>query len=175
MKKQDPALKYPHPRLLAAFYFGLLSVIGTIIIQAFLTSIGVDQIVPIYEAIILGAVISTGAGALFGESIVHCPKPYKAKTFWLGFLMIMATLPLFVLGLTFLLEENNSHLFLLVKFKELVFMYLIYLASSYLLFGFALAVAAGLAAMYLRGRLVYDISPIKNNLKPKKSKVSVSR
>ncbi|MBL7480433.1 hypothetical protein [Legionella bononiensis] len=157
MKKQDPALSMSNPRILAAIYFGLLSVVGTIIINAFLDSIGVDQIIPVFQAVILGIVVAACSGAVFGESIVHCKKPYKSKTFWLGFSMVIASLPLFDLGLLLFMSEENAKLFSIAKFHDLVYFYLVILAYSYILFGIVLAIIAGFAAMYLRGQLVYDI------------------
>lgn len=157
MKKQDPALSFSHPRELTAIYFALLSIVGTILINAFLTSIGVEQIIPIFKAVILGIIVAACSGAIFGESIVHCKKPYKTKTFWLGFIMVIASLPVFALGLLLLMEEANDKLFSVAKFHDMVYFYLVILAYSYILFGFVLAILSGLAAMYLRGQLVYDI------------------
>lgn len=157
MKKLDPALTISNPRILAAIYFGLLSVVGTILINAFLTSVGVEEIIPIFQAIILGMIVASCTGALFGEHIVHCKKPYKTKTFWLGFTMVIASLPIFDLGLLLLMSEANAKLFSIAKFRDLVHFYLVILAYSYILFGFVLAILSGLAAMYLRGQLVYDI------------------
>ena len=157
MKKQDPALTISNPRLLCAIYFGLLSVVGTILIDALLTSIGIEEIIPVFEAVLLGMVVSSCTGALFGEAIVHCEKPYKAKTFWIGFSMVIASLPVFDLGLLLFMEAKNNQLFAIAKFHDMVYLYFVVLAYSYILFGILLAVASGLAAMYLRGRLVYDI------------------
>lgn len=157
MKKQDPALSISNPRLLAAIYFGLLSVVGTIIVDAFLTSLGIEQIIPVFEAVVLGVIIASCMGAIFGESIVHCTKPYKAKTFWLGFIMVIASLPVFALGLILLMKEEHAAFYQIATLKEMIFFYLVVLAYSYALFGILLAVASGLAAMYLRGYLVYDI------------------
>lgn len=157
MKTQDPALTFSNPRILAAIYFGLLSVVGTILINAFLTSIGIEEIIPVFQAIILGMIVAACTGAVFGESIIHCKKPYKIKTFWLGFSMVMASIPIFDLGLILFMKEANSNLFSVAKFQDMVLFYLVVLAYSYVLFGFILAIASGLAAMYLRGRLVYDV------------------
>lgn len=157
MKKQDPALTISNPRLLAAIYFGLLSVVGTILINAFLTTIGIEELIPVFQSIILGVIVASSTGAIFGESVVHCKKPYKAKTFWLGFIMVIASLPVFDLGLVLLMDEAHSSLFATVKFHSMVYLYLVVLVYSYILFGFLLAIASGIAAMYLRGQLVYDI------------------
>lgn len=157
MKKQDPALTISNPRLLAAIYFGLLSVVGTILIDAFLSLIGIDRFIPVFQAIILGVVVAGATGALFGKHIVHCKKPYKAKTFWLGFIMVIASLPIFDLGLMYFMTQENPAIAASYQIQSMVYFYLFILAYSYVLFGIALAVASGFAAMYLRSQLVYDI------------------
>ncbi|AGH52913.1 TPA: hypothetical protein ACGG3U_001613 [Legionella pneumophila] len=157
MNTPDPALSISNPRLLSAIYFGLLSVVGTILINAFLTSIGIEEIIPVYQSVILGMVVASCTGAIFGEAIVRCKKPYKRKTFWLGFSMVIASLPVFDLGLVFLMSEDHAKLFEVTTLTSMVLFYLIVLAYSYVLFGILLAIASGLAAMYLRGQLVYDI------------------
>lgn len=77
MNTQDPALSISNPRLLSAIYFGLLSVVGTILINAFLTSIGIEEIIPVYQSVILGMVVASCTGAIFGEAIVHCKNHIK--------------------------------------------------------------------------------------------------
>lgn len=157
MKTIDPALTFPNPRLLSAIYFGLLSVVGTILINALLTTIGVENIIPLWQAILLGVVVAACTGAIFGESIIHCKRPHQRKTFWLGFSMVMASIPVFALGLILLMKEANANLFSVATLQHMVGFYLVVLAYCYILFGFLLAIASGLAAMYLRGRLVYDV------------------
>jgi hypothetical protein len=157
MKKQDPALTCSNPRLIAAIYFGLLSVVGTILINAFLLTLGIKEIIPLFEAIILGMVVASCTGAVCGELIIHCPKPYKVKTFLIGFFMVIASLPIFDLGLVLFMEEENVSLLSLAQMHNMIYFYLVVLAYSYILFGIALAIGAGLAAMYLRGQLVYDL------------------
>jgi len=157
MAKKDIALGISNPRLLSAIYFGLLSVVGTILINAFLTLIGIQELIPVFESILLGGLIAGCTGALFGEQIVHCKKPYKQRVFWLGFIMVIASLPVFDLGLVFCMLIEHTTPPALIAIKSMVYMYLVVLAYSYVLFGIWLAIASGLAAMYLRGQLVYDI------------------
>ncbi|TAL61719.1 MAG: hypothetical protein EPN84_07520 [Legionella sp.] len=157
MKELDPALTFANARLFAALYFGLLSIVGTILISAFMKFIGIEEIIPLYQAIILGAIVAATMGALFGERIIHCEKPYQMQPFWMGFAMVMASLPLFDLGLVVLMKEENDQVFSVVKFHDMVFFYMVVLAYSYILFGIFLAIASGIASMYLRGHLVYDV------------------
>jgi hypothetical protein len=157
MKKQDPALTCPNPRLISTIYFGLLSVVGTILIDAFLTSLGVEEKIPVFEAVILGMVVASCTGAIMGEHIIHCPRPYKARTFLIGFSMVIASLPLFVLGLVFFMYYENSSILYVAQLHNMIYFYLYVLAYSYILFGIALGICSGLAAMFLRGQLVYDI------------------
>lgn len=157
MKKQDPALIFSNSRLLAAVYYGLLSVVGTILIDAFLTSIGIREIVPLFKAILLGMVIASITGALFGKLIIHCSKPYKFKTFFLGFSMVLLSLPFFALGLTFFIDKSENPIFMINNIHDFFRIYLIVFGYSYVLFGFLLAIAAGFASMYLRSRFIYHV------------------
>ncbi|KTD09044.1 hypothetical protein Lgra_2279 [Legionella gratiana] len=157
MKNEDPALTISNPRLLAAVYYGLLSVVGTILIDVLLTSMGIMEVIPLFRSIVLGVIVASITGALFGESIVHCPKPYKLKTFFLGFIMVLLSLPFFVLGMMFFMEEVEKPIIKITNFHDLIGTYFIVLGYSYILFGFVLAIAAGLASMYLRGQFVYQI------------------
>lgn len=157
MKTHDPALDFSNPRLLGAVYFGVLSVVGTILIDALLTLIGITEFVPLFQAILVGMVVASITGALFGKQIIYCPKPYMAKTFMIGFLMVILSLPFFALGLVFFMDNTHTALFSITTFKNLAYSYLVILAYSYVLFGILLAIAAGGAAVYLRGWLVYDI------------------
>lgn len=157
MKTEDSALHFSNPRILGAIYFGLLSVVGTILINAFLTLIGIRELVPLFQAIILGMIIASLTGAVCGKRIIYCPKPFVIKTFWIGFTMVLASLPFFALGLVFFMQDSGSSLFSFQNFKDIAYAYLVVLAYSYVLFGVVLAIAAGFASIYLRGWLVYDI------------------
>lgn len=157
MNKDDLALTFSNPRLLAAIYYGLLSVVGTILINALLTSMDIMEIVPLFKSIVLGVVIASITGALFGERIVHCHRPYKLKTFWLGFIMVLLSLPFFDLGLMYFMQESERPLLTITNFDDLILNYFKVLGYSYILFGFLLAIASGLASMYLRGQFVYQV------------------
>ena len=157
MAKKDIALSISNPRLIAGIYFGLLSVVGTILINAFLTLIGIQELIPVFESILIGVVVAACTGALFGEQIVHCKKPYKKKVFFLGFIMVIASIPVFDLGLIFCMLLEHTTPPSLLGIQSMVYLYLVVLAYSYVFFGLWLALASGLAALYLRGQLVYDI------------------
>lgn len=157
MNNHDQALSFANPRLLAALYYGLLSVIGTVLINGFLTLLEIREIIPLYETIVLGMVIAATTGAVFGKQIICCPKPYKYKTFFIGFSMVLMSLPLFALGLLFFITDSDAHLFSITTFRDLAYDYIVVLAYSYVLFGFFLAIGSGFASIYLRGWLVYAI------------------
>lgn len=157
MKKHDEAVDFEYPRLLGAVYFGLLSVVGTILTNALLVSLGIEELIPLYQAILLGMLVSACMGGLFGERIIHTAKPYKIKTFWLGFTMVIASLPLFDLGIFMFLKEETQSILPTLNMKDMLSSYLTIVGYSYMLFGVPLAVCSGAAAMYLRGQMVYDI------------------
>ncbi|MFW2570451.1 hypothetical protein [Legionella sp. 29fVS95] len=162
MNHEDEALTISNPRLLSAVYFALLAVIATVIIDLFFYSIGLERLLPTFQAILLAVIVAACFGALFGERIVHCPQPYRRKTFLWGFLMVIVALPFYDLGFIYLLRGSYSHSFEGSTFSNLAVMYLFVLLYSFILAGLWLAIAAGFAAMYLRGHLVYDILHSKN-------------
>jgi hypothetical protein len=157
MNTRDTAPYFSNPRILGAIYYGLLSVVGTILIDAFLTLIGIEEIIPLYQAILIGMIVASATGALFGKRIIQCARPYKMKVFFIGFIMVLASLPLFALGLVLCMIESETTLFSIKNFHDLAYSYIVVLAYSYILFGFFLAIASGLASIYLRGWFVYDI------------------
>ena len=71
--------------------------------------------------------------------------------------MVIASLPIFDLGLVFFMKHESSDLLSIAQAHNMIYFYLYVLAYSYIIFGIALAIGAGIAAMYLRGQLVYDI------------------
>lgn len=157
MTKRDPALIFAYPRLLSTIYYGLLSVVGTILINAFLTTIGIENIVPLFQAIILGMVVASITGALCGKKIIYCPWPYKRKTFLIGFMMVLLSLPFFGLGLELFMIQSENPIIKITNFSEFVSAYVIILGYSYILFGFLLAIASGIFSVYLRDKFVYYV------------------
>lgn len=154
MKAKDPAVTFSNPRLLSAIYFGILSVVATLLINAFLNILGLAQDAPLFQSVLWGMIIASITGAIFGKYIVQCPEPYRLKTFLTGFFMVLLSLPFFVLGVAMLMRSSDTSLWQLTTWHNFYFVFIIMLGYSYLLFGFLLAIAAGLAAMYLRGSFV---------------------
>lgn len=154
--EEDNALTLSNPRLLTALYFALLAVIATCIIDTALFLLGAEQFLPLFKAILLAVIVAGCFGALFGKRIVHCHKPYRRKAFLYGCLMVLVALPFYVLGF-FLLQENPALSSANMNLTELIANYLFILFYSFIIAGLWLAIAAGFAAMYLRGHLVYDI------------------
>ena len=157
MKTQDEALTISNPRLLAAVYFSLLAVIATIAIDTVFYALGVEQLLPISKEIFLAVVVAAFFGALFGERIVHSEKPYYRHVFFWAFFMVIAALPVYNIGFIFLMRETHAPLFAHASLTHIMYLYLFVLVYSFILAGVWLAIAAGLAAMYLRGYLEYYI------------------
>jgi hypothetical protein len=162
MRIKDEALTISNPRLLSAAYFALLAVIATIIIDTLLFAFGVEQILPTFQLVSLSAILAGCFGAIFGEKIVHCQKPYRYKTFSWGFIMVLAALPFYSLFFLYLFSRHHQQILSGLSFGSLLELYLFVVLYSFLLFGLWLAIAAGLAAIFLRGHLVYDILDSKN-------------
>ncbi|MBA2651933.1 MAG: hypothetical protein H0U73_06695 [Tatlockia sp.] len=161
--KDDEALDIPNARLLSAAYFALLAVIVTILIDTVIYAIGIKQLIPTYQAVVLAVLFAAGFGALFGEKIIHRPKPYKRKAFLWGFLMVLIALPFYDVVFLYLLNKYHPKMLEGLSFGNIVLAYLFVVLYSFLLAGLWLALAAGFAAMYLRGHVVYDILHSKND------------
>lgn len=154
MNEQNEALTISNPRLLSAVYFSLLSIIATIIIDSIFYMMGVEQVLPLWQGILLAVVLAGGFGALFGEKIVHSRAPYREHVFWFGFLMVLLALPIYDLVLLFLLKNQGNSLFTRASSSDLVSLYFFLLLYSAILVGIWLALLAGFAAIFLRGSLV---------------------
>lgn len=157
MNHEDEALSISNPRLIAAIYFGVLAIIAATIIDSLLYAMGIEQMLPTFATVIWAAIIALCFGALFGKRIIHCARPFRRKAFLWGFLMVLLALPVYDLGFLYLLKINHAHSFAGATAGQLFISYWLILLYSLLLAGFWLALAAGFAALYLRGHLVYDI------------------
>lgn len=159
MKNKDDALKVSNvnTRLLATVYFGLLAIIATIFIDVILHLLGVPDVISVFKAILLAAVVGGGFGALYAHQIMHCPKPYKIKTFGWGFLMVITAIPVYNIGLVYFMVQEHVDVFAGTTGVQILYLYLFSLGYMFLLVGLWMGVLAGFAAMYLRSRLVYDL------------------
>jgi hypothetical protein len=161
--KKDEALDISNPRLLSATYFSLLAIIITITIDTILYGIGITQLLPTFEAVILATFLAACFGAIFGKKIIYSPIPYGRKAFIWGFLMVLAALPFYDLIFLYLINLYNPRILEGLTFTHILLAYLFIIFYSFLLAGLWLAIAAGLAAVYLRGHIVYDILHSKND------------
>jgi hypothetical protein len=169
MRKNDEALSISNPRLLSAVYFGLLSIVATVIFDAIFYAFGVTQILPAFQAILLAVIMASCFGALFGQRIIRTQKPYRRRAFLWGFVMVLAALPIYALIFFYLFKTHHPYAFADLGFNNLFVTYLFVLVYCFLVAGLWLSIAGGLAAMYLRGHLVYDILHSKHEkLKPLK-------
>lgn len=153
--QEDEVLSISNPRMISAIYFSALAIIASIIIDTVLYVLGVRQLLPIHQSIFLAVVVAAVFGALFGKKIVHSPRPYWKHTFWSAFLMVLLALPFYNLGFIYLFQQHHDAVFSGASFKHLFYLYWITLVYSFILAGAWLALLAGLAAVYLRARLVH--------------------
>jgi hypothetical protein len=161
--KKDEAISISNPRLLSAAYFSLLAIVVTIMLDALLYGIGIKQLLPTFQAVLLAAIFAACFGAIFGEKIIHCPKPYKRRVFLWGFLMVLVALPFYDIFFLYFLNKAHPKILDGLSLGNVLLTYLFIILYSFLLAGLWLAIAAGLAAMYLRGHVVYDILHSKND------------
>lgn len=157
MDKRDEALTLSNPRLLCAVFFGLLAIVMTVVVDTILYSLGIEKILPTFQAIILDVIIASIFGALFGKKIIYSEKPYARRAFLWGFLMVISAIPLYALLFLALFARHHPQVFHNFDWYSVITTYFFILFYSFIFVGLWLAIAAGLAALYLRGHLVYDL------------------
>lgn len=153
----------PNPRLLAAVYFALIAIVLTILVNTVLYAAGFDQPMHIVRGILLGGLVAAFFGALFGRRILSVRQPCWPKAFLLGFLMTIAAVPVYDLGLIYLMKDQPQNAFHEPSFEQIVVMYLFVVAESYILAGLWLGLVAGLAAVYLRSKIIYTLLHVEHN------------
>ena len=157
MQAQDDALSISNPRLIAAIYFTVLTVMFTLAIDAFLYAYGINEYIPLHQMTLLGVIIAACIGALFGKKIVHAPQPHLRNAFLWGFLMTLTAMIFYDIGFLGLLSLNVPTAFAMNSLITALHLYLLILFYSFILVGWWLGIIFGLTAMYLRGSLVYYI------------------
>lgn len=155
--RKDEALTVSNPRLISAIYFGLLSMIFTLVISTIVDALGLQRILPLFHAMILAGFVAALFGALFGERIIHSPSPYHRATFWWAFLMMLLAVPVYCLGFVAFFNIHHAPMFVNATFFDQLRFYVFILGYSYIIFGLWLAIFGGFCALYLRGYLVYYI------------------
>jgi len=154
---RDDALQLPSPRLLTAAYYGVLAAIASVFLSLILSLLQFPQLLPIFLVMFLALIVGGIVGALFGKLIIHSARPFKAKVFCYGFVLViiaLAVYDLFFLGLFYYFHGKNIINFTWDSFAQL---YLSLFYQSVWLGGFWFAVLGGFAALYLRGCLAYVI------------------
>lgn len=153
---KDEAVVLPNARIFATVYFTLLAILATIAVNALFYLVGTTQFIPFYQSMLLSVGLSAFFGAIFGERIIHCEAPYHRKVFWLGFGMVFAAMPFYVLGFLFLwLRQEHNALYYANSASDIIKLYFFMMFYCVILSTIWMALAAGLAAQYLRGYLVY--------------------
>ncbi|PUT40764.1 hypothetical protein DIZ81_05745 [Legionella taurinensis] len=153
----------PNPRLLAAVYFALIAIVLTIVVSTVLYALGFDQSMHIVKAIFLGGVVAAFFGALFGRRLLSLRQPCWHKAFLLGFLMALTAIPVYDVGLLYLMKDLPHHAFNEASFEQTMAMYLFVVTESYILGGLGLGLIMGLAAVCLRNKIIYTLLHIESN------------
>lgn len=155
--RSDRALKIQNARILTGVYFGLLAVVFTLLLDATIYLLGLNQILPLFEGTLLAMLVATVFGMLFGEKIVHAKSPFKRHVFIWGWLMTLLALPVYDLGFLLFYVMQHADFIVSMSLMTLLQLYGVIFLQSFVLIGFWLAIIAGFAAIYLRARLVYYI------------------
>lgn len=155
--RHNIALEISNSRLICAIYFSLLSILFVLIMSCILDFLGVQRILPISHALVLGGLIAAIFGALFGERILHSPPPHFYSAFWWAVLMMLVAVPVYCLGFMVFFKIHHAPVFLNASILDLIRFYFLVTIYSYLIFGIWIALFGGLCALYLRKYLIYYI------------------
>ena len=157
MREHDEALSLPNPRIISAVYFGLLAVMFTLALDTVLYAFGINQLLPLYQATLLADVTTACFAALFAKRMVYCQGAYLKKSFFWAVLMTFIAIPIYDAGFVGLIALNSPAMFDHSSFSTILQFYLVIVLYSFILCGWWLALVTGVAAMYLRGCLIYYI------------------
>ncbi len=147
--------KIETPRALAAVYFTFLCFWMNVIIQLTLTVFTVKTMVPVWLTFVIALPTIAIFGAIFGKKIINTKPPYKIKCFFLGVLLFCLSLIVFDAILLLLIKPYQFGLYVFtIKTNKYVVIYLYLLIYSFILLGSWLAILTGLAAIYLRDKMV---------------------
>ncbi len=157
MRDQDEAANLSNPKIIAAVYFGVFSILLTFVLNAILYAFGLNQILPLYQATLLAVVIAVAFGTLFAHKTVLSQGAYLKKSFLWAVLMTICALLVYDVGFLGLMALNTPQAFDDASLLNIMQLYCMIVVYSFVFVGWWLAILAGLAAMYLRGYLVYFI------------------
>lgn len=145
-------------RTIAAFYFMLLSIFATSLIQLVLHSIGFGNLIPLLMSYLLALPIAYVCGILFANKIIFSKK--NLICFLYGMLLILVALIVYDLGLLILFSINHIHpsLYNLGSGLEgILLLLLMIVIFSFVLIGSWLVFFGGLAALFLRNSFAPNV------------------
>lgn len=145
------------PRTFGGLYFSFLSLIATIFIQLTIYASGFKHYAPFLFTLLWGFLIAFLFGALFGKAIIKTQAPFKLKSFGLGVLLFLCALPFYAFGLMFIVKHYHGDVFIVADtFRAHLAFYLYILIFNFFLIGSWLSILCGLAALFLRTKLIPD-------------------
>jgi len=158
MDTREQATSLSNPRTIAAVYFAILAVVATLVIDLILYELGVVQILPLAQGLLLSILVAGFFGALFGKKIACSISPSHWHSFIWGALMAIVTLVFYMFGFILLMYINQPEKFSDTSVLHFMESYLISLAYAFFLAGIWLVILTGIAAVYLRSKLIHYIT-----------------
>lgn len=157
------------PRIIGAVYYLCLSVVATLFIQFILYSFQFGHLIPFFWSLLLSLVVAILFGALFGKAIISSSPPYKARCFILGILIVLLSVPVYDIGLLFILKDRHPTMYHVANnIKSYGFFYLFLLIYTYILVASWLCIVSGFASVYLRNAFIPGFIKFSKELNEKK-------
>lgn len=159
-------------RTISAFYYTVLSILATSLVQIILFIFGMSDLLPLLMSYLLALPIAWLSGLLFAKKIIYAPS--KLKCFLYGMLIILFSLPLYDLCLLFLLQSVHPSMYNLGHgLQDSLILLLLIIIYSFILIGSWLIFLSGFAALFLRSTFAPNVmkysEKLEDNYKNKQS------
>lgn len=136
-------------RIKASAYASLLAIIATLFTFLFFNLIGLKDMLPFYQSLVMAILTAALVGGLLGRSLLYPKTLFKG--FLTGMLLILLSLPIFDLSaLYFMLDYFKGTDALHHYLKEYALLYEVILIYSLIFVGSWLAVLCGLTNVCLQ-------------------------
>lgn len=137
-----------HQTLLASAYTICLGLLATTLVLLFFKALGLGGVLPILPSILLAIVVAGFVGMLFNRTLLK--QQSIKKSFLLGVLFLVISLPFYDLGALFLIKEQfqGTHV-LQASLKDYFQLYCLILIYSFVFIGSWLSIFCGFSSIIL--------------------------
>ena len=156
--------KYLNKQTTVAITFMILfSVITTFIALSSLSIIGLGNLLPVQQSLILAVIISIALGFIKSKTITKINISYT-KAFFIGVGLFLAILPLFDIGAIFMMQNQfHGTSTFTTKWSEYITLYLFIVIYSFVFVGSWLSIVSGFLFMIFN-KIYYPTLKVANSI-----------